>query len=169
MSSGPNWPQHIYQPLALDARIAGRTPLFRADPVASRIQRFQHFFECVRDRTFMQGSSEANYLWKELPMMREASREKEVAMNITTLIAAAAVGAGLAFVAPSAEAMPRGLAPATAADTGHVQKVHGTHCRVIRGHRSRCVKRRIIRNTHRHKHCHSNGCHSHRHASNHHR
>ena len=100
--------------------------------------------------------------------MREASREKEVAMNITTLIAAAAVGAGLAFVAPSAEAMPRALAPATTADSGHVQKVHGAHCRVIRGHRSRCVKRRVIRKTHRHTHCHHSGCHKHSHASNHH-
>ena len=100
--------------------------------------------------------------------MREASREKEVAMKITTLIAAAAVGAGLAFVAPSAQAMPRALAPANVTDTGNVQKVHGRHCRVIRGHRSRCTTRRVIRRSHTHKHCHHSGCHTHRHVNNHH-
>lgn len=89
-------------------------------------------------------------------------------MKITTLIAAAAVGAGLAFVAPSAQAMPRALAPANVSDTGHVQKVHGRHCRVIRGHRSRCKTRRIIRRKHTHKHCHHGGCHTHRHVNNHH-
>jgi ABC-type Zn2+ transport system substrate-binding protein/surface adhesin len=87
-------------------------------------------------------------------------------MKITTLMAAAAVGAGLAFVAPSAEAMPRGLAPVDVSETGTVQQVHGRHCKRIRGHRSRC--NRVIRRTHRHKHCHHSGCHTHSHASNHH-
>ena len=48
-------------------------------------------------------------------------------MKITTLMAAAAVGAGLAFVAPSAEAMPRGFAPVDVSETGNVQKVRSRH------------------------------------------
>ena len=83
-------------------------------------------------------------------------------MNFTTLLAAAAIGAGLAFVAPSADAMPRGLAPVDTAQTGHVQKVHGCHTRRIRGHRSYCRKR------HSHKHCHNRRCHRHSHYDNHH-
>lgn len=87
-------------------------------------------------------------------------------MKITTLMAAAVFGAGLAFVAPSAEAMPRGLAPVDVTETGNVQKVHGRHCKRIRGHRSRC--KRVVRRTHRHQHCHHNGCHRHSHYNNHH-
>ena len=86
-------------------------------------------------------------------------------MNIVTFAAAALVGAGMAFVAPSAEAMPRGTAPVDVTQTSDVQKVHGRHCNIRRGHRSRC--RRAVRR-HRHRHCHRNRCHRHRHAGGHH-
>ena len=56
-------------------------------------------------------------------------------MNIVTFAAAALVGAGMAFVAPSAEAMPRGTAPVDVTQTSDVQKVHGRHCNIRRGHR----------------------------------
>ncbi|NKB54456.1 MAG: hypothetical protein GKR97_19995 [Rhizobiaceae bacterium] len=88
-------------------------------------------------------------------------------MKVTTLLAAAAVGAGLAFVAPAADAMPLGNAPVDVSQTNTVEKVHGRHCRIRRGHRSRC--RRPGRRAHRHTHCHHNGCHKHRHTSRHHR
>ena len=87
-------------------------------------------------------------------------------MKITTLLAAAAVGAGLAFVAPPADAMPLGNAPVDASQTNTVEKVHGRHCRIRRGHRSRC---RRARRGHRHSHRHHGGRrHSHRHYDGHH-
>ena len=87
-------------------------------------------------------------------------------MKIATLAAAAIFGAGLAFVAPSAEAMPRSTAPVDVTETTPVEKVHRRHCRIIRGHRSRC--RRVIRKRHRHRHCHRHRCHRHRHYTGHH-
>ncbi len=45
-------------------------------------------------------------------------------MKVTTLLAAAAVGAGLAFVAPAADAMPLGNAPVDVSKTNTVEKVH---------------------------------------------
>ncbi len=88
-------------------------------------------------------------------------------MKISTLAAIAAIGAAFTFMAPSAEAMPRiGTAPANAvSDAGTVQLAHGRHCRIRRGHRSRC-RRGGRRHTHRH--CHRHRCHYHRHRSGHH-
>ena len=81
-------------------------------------------------------------------------------MKLSTLASAAIVGATLGFMAPSADAMPRVAAPIQATGAGDVVKVHGRHCRIRRGHRSRCRK---IRRSVRKRHCHRRiGCHRHK-------
>ncbi len=91
-------------------------------------------------------------------------------MKIVTLAAAAFIGGAITFMAPTAEAMPIGTAPIDVTETTDVQKVHGRHCRIRRGHRSRCrrVKRRYRRSRHRHGHYHGGRYHRHRHYGGHH-
>ena len=89
-------------------------------------------------------------------------------MKISTLAAAAVIGAAFTFMAPSAEAMSRTVtAPVDITQTTDVEQVHGRHCRIRRGHRSRCNRYR--RSRHRHSHRHGGYRHRHRHYSGHHR
>ncbi len=89
-------------------------------------------------------------------------------MKISTLAAAAVIGAAFTFMAPSAEAMSRTVtAPVDITQTTDVEQVHGRHCRIRRGHRSRCRSAR--RSRHRHSHRHGGYRHRHRHYSGHHR
>lgn len=95
--------------------------------------------------------------------MAAANIRKGRDMKFSTLAGAAIVGATLGFMAPIAEAMPigspTGAAPIQATGAGDVVKVHGRHCRIRRGHRSRC---RRIRRSVRRRHCHRRiGCHRH--------
>ena len=92
-------------------------------------------------------------------------------MKISTLAAAAVIGAAFTFMAPSAEAMSRTVtAPVDITQTTDVEQVHGRHCRIRRGHRSRCRRIRRHRSRHRHSHRHGGGYrHRHRHHSGHHR
>lgn len=87
-------------------------------------------------------------------------------MKLIALAAAALIGGGLAFLAPTANAMPRGTAPVDVSKTTNVQKTHGRHCRIRRGHRSRCGR---VRRGHAHSHRHRGFRHYHRHYSGHHR
>ncbi len=81
-------------------------------------------------------------------------------MKLTALAAAIVVGGVLGLMAPTtAEAMPRAVAPVDVTESTTVHKAHGRHCRIRRGHRSRC--RRFRR--HSHRHCHRRYCHRHRH------
>jgi len=89
-------------------------------------------------------------------------------MKISTLAAAAIIGAAFTFLAPDAEAMPRSAqAPVDVTQTTDVEQVHGRHCRIRRGHRSRC--RSLRRGRHSHSHRHRGGRrHYHRHNRGHH-
>ena len=76
-------------------------------------------------------------------------------------------GGLLSFMAPSAQAVPRVKAPVDVTKSTDVQKVHGRHCRIRRGHRSRC--RTLRRGRHRHTHSHRSRRHRHTHRGGHHR
>ncbi|MEL7272993.1 MAG: hypothetical protein AAGK33_06100 [Pseudomonadota bacterium] len=95
-------------------------------------------------------------------------------MKIAAFVFAAAMVGGVAMSVDEAEAMPLGVPVTGAVDaqTGAhgavpLVQVHGRHCRIIRGHRSRC--RRVRRRGHVHGHFHGpNFYHVHRHRSGHH-
>ncbi len=89
-------------------------------------------------------------------------------MKITTLAAAAVIGAAFTFLAPEAEAMSRTVtAPVDITQTTNVEQVHGRHCRIRRGHRSRCRSARRGRHSHSHRHR-GGRRHYHRHSRGHH-
>ncbi|MEL6504190.1 MAG: hypothetical protein AAFQ10_07000 [Pseudomonadota bacterium] len=95
-------------------------------------------------------------------------------MKIAVFVCAAAIVGGVALMAEKAEAMPLGVPVMGAIDaqTGAngavpLVQIHGRHCRIIRGHRSRC--RRVRRRGHAHWHWHGpHFRHYHRHRSGHH-